>query len=66
MGAVIRLEDNGIAPALATAADEMQAGLWQAIDQAAEQGMPIGLIIGQLEVIKASLIEAHFRNNLGE
>lgn len=65
MGKVIRLEAGGIEPALATALDDMQDGIWDAIDRAADQGMPIGLIIGQLEMIKAALISAHIRNNGG-
>ncbi|MOA58686.1 hypothetical protein D3C78_1831260 [compost metagenome] len=60
MSNVVNLAENGITPALHTSVDAMQADIWAAIDKAAEHGMPIGLIIGQLEFVKSAMINQHF------
>lgn len=61
MSKVIPLIDNGLSPALRHAVEDMQSGIWAAIDKAAEAGMPVGLIVGQLEFTKAALIDHHFQ-----
>ncbi|MGQ7956498.1 hypothetical protein ACUTAF_02055 [Pseudomonas sp. SP16.1] len=58
---VFQLAGNGLTPGLVNALDAMRREIWESIDKAADAGMPAGLIVGQLEFMKAAIIEAHFR-----
>jgi hypothetical protein len=58
---VFQLAGNGLTPGLVNASEAMRREIWEAIDKATEAGLPAGLIVGQLEFMKAAIIEAHFR-----
>lgn len=64
MSKVVGLADHcgGMSPALRNTSAVMQDEIWAAINKATESGMPGGLIVGQLEFIKAAIIHQHFQS----
>jgi len=62
MGRVVALSSHGLSPQLIAPVERMQDEIWDAIDKAALAGVPAGLLVGQLEFIKAALIEHNFRS----
>ncbi|ANI14466.1 hypothetical protein A9C11_10940 [Pseudomonas citronellolis] len=63
MGWVVALSSHGLSPQLIASVERMQDEIWDAIDKAALAGIPAGLLVGQLEFIKAALIEHNFRSS---
>lgn len=60
MSKVITLADRGISPALSTSMEALRSEIWAAIDKAADVGVPAGLIVGQLELLKVAYLAQVF------
>lgn len=62
MSNVVGLADNGLTPALRHTIERLQQELWDAIDKATDAGAPAGLLVGQLEFMKAAIVDQNFRS----
>lgn len=53
---------DGLTPTLRTAMSKLLDGLAEAVKEAQGKGVPVGLIVGQLEFYKAALIHQTFQS----